>query len=76
MKHRAQSDVFPAFQDTTSSKVVNYLRENVTERETEDGTIYEYDEYKVPKDYWEIFLSQKQQQADIDFIAAMTEVEL
>ena len=58
---KAESANRPAELDTTSSKKYNYVRKNITEeqRETEEGTMtfYVYDELKVLKSDWTLFLA-------------------
>ena len=58
---KAESANRPAELDTTSSKKYNYVRKNITEeqRETEEGTMtfYVYDELKVLKSDWALFLA-------------------
>lgn len=58
--YKVQGSVYPILEDTTSSKVYNYVRKNVEEKRiiTEYGTttVYEYDEMKVKKSDWGTFL--------------------
>lgn len=69
MWEKSQSTVRPNEVDTTSSKKYVYIRRNVTEYVDEYGTtIYEYDEYKVPKDVYDIFRLQNEASARIDDI--------
>lgn len=61
---KAESNVKPAEQDTTSSKFYNYDRRNITqsEIENEDGTkvtIFFYEENKILKNDWENYLALK-----------------
>lgn len=56
------------------------MRRNIVEVTEEiDGetvTRYDYEELKVPKESWELYLDSIQARADIDYIAVMTDVEL
>lgn len=61
----AESNVKPAEQDTTSSKVYNYDRRNIkqSEIENEDGTkvvIFSYEENKILKSDWDNYLVLKE----------------
>ena len=85
---KSESTVRPDEVDTTSSKVVVYLRRNIVERQREDEvsgdmqTYYEYDEAKLTKEEYAEHLKElalidiEQQRADIDYLAIMTGVEL
>lgn len=59
MWYKAQSTDIPRVVDSLSSKVFVYVRRNITERKEEDGTYYEYEETKMSKDVYDIFLSQQ-----------------
>ena len=85
---KSQSSVKPDLVDTTSSKVVVYLRQNIVENiktdemSGEETVFYEYEEAKLTKqeyqEYlkeWEIIDIQKQR-ADIDYIALMSGIDL
>lgn len=78
---KTESTIYPELIETTSSKKVVYLRKDVTEKQRIDETTgqtytyYEYLEAKIPKADYEKYL-QKQQRADIDYIALMTGVDL
>lgn len=78
--YHSESATRPLETDTTSSKKYNYRRRNITEVQREqDGesiTMYEYEECKIPKESWGLYLDTVQQRADIDYIATMTDVEL
>lgn len=85
---KSKSTEYPELIDTTSSKVVVYLRKNVVEKQVKDEitgdtrTIYEYDEAKLTKEEYKQYLEElsildiEQQRADIDYIAFMTGVDL
>jgi hypothetical protein len=77
----------PAEFDTTSSEVVVYQRRNI-ERitvENPDGTtaeLWQYDERELTNDEYQTVRADEQQEridknrSDIDFISAMTDVDL
>lgn len=59
MWQKSQSTIRPEDVDTTSSKKFVYIHRNIVEKTTEEGfTIYEYDEYKIPKEVYDIFKVQ------------------
>ena len=78
--YKTQSDTIPEIVDTTSSLVVNYMRRNITEKTIEiDGenqTIYEYEEIKVNKADWGIFQQTLDNEANIDYISMMLDIDL
>ena len=81
---KSQSSVKPDLVDTTSSKVVVYLRQNVIENiktdemSGEKTVFYEYEEAKLTKQEYQEYLKEleiidiQQQRADIDYIMLMT----
>ena len=81
---KSQSSVKPDLVDTTSSKVVVYLRQNIvenkkTDEKSEEETVfYEYEEAKLTKQEYQEYLKEleiidiQQQRADIDYIMLMT----
>ena len=81
---KSQSSVKPDLVDTTSSKVVVYLRQNIVENIKTDETsgketvFYEYEECKLTKAEYQEYLKEleiidiQQQRADIDYIMLMT----
>ena len=81
---KSQSSVKPDLVDTTSSKVVVYLRQNIVENiktdemSGEETVFYEYEEAKLAKDEYQEYLKEleiidiQQQRADIDYIMLMT----
>ena len=85
---KSQSYVKPELLDTTSSKKVVYIRQNIIELEQVDKitnetyTIYEYEESKLTKNEYEQYLKElsiidiQQQRADIDYIALMAGIDL
>ena len=54
-KH-VESTVKPEEFDTVSSKKWNYIRKNITSEKTDDILMYKYDQAKVLKEDWDIFL--------------------
>lgn len=81
---KSQSSVKPDLVDTTSSKVVVYLRQNIVENiktdemSGEKTVFYEYEEAKLTKAEYQEYLKEleiidiQQQRADIDYIMLMT----
>ena len=75
---KSQSSVKPDLVDTTSSKVVVYIRQNIVENiktdemSGEETVFYEYDEAKLTKEEYQEYLKEleiidiQQQRADID----------
>ena len=85
---KSQSYVKPDLVDTTSSKVVVYLRQNIVENIKTDGmsgeetVFYEYEEAKLTKQEYQEYLKEleiidiQKQRADIDYIALMSGIDL
>ena len=85
---KSQSSVKPELIDTTSSKVVVYLRKNIVENiktdemNGEETAFYEYDEAKLTKEEYQEYLKEleiidiQKQRADIDYIALMSGIDL
>ena len=85
---KSQSSVKPDLLDTTSSKVVVYLRQNIVENKKidemsgEEIVFYEYEEAKLTKQEYQEYLKEleiidiQQQRADIDYIAIMSGIDL
>lgn len=77
---KLQCDTMPELIDTTSSSVVNYMRRNITKKtievEGETKTVYEYEEIKINKSEWDMFQQTIDNEANIDYIAMMLDVEL
>lgn len=76
-----ESTVLPEEQDLTSSSKYNFVRRDIVEveREDEEGnpvTMYVYEEAKVLKEDWGLYIDTAQNTADIEYIAAMTDVDL
>ena len=85
---KSQSSVKPDLVDTTSSKVVVYLRQNIVENKKTDEmsgketVFYEYEEAKLTKAEYQEYLKELEiidihkQRADIDYIALMSGIDL
>lgn len=78
---RVQGSIYPPEVDTISSKKYNYVTKNVTEVqvEQEEGDpviLYEYDQLKINKEDWGLYLLTEKNAANIDYVAMMTDVEL
>ena len=85
---KSQSSVKPDLVDTTSSKVVVYLRQNIVENiktdemSGEETVFYEYEEAKLAKQEYQEYLKELEiidihkQRADIDYIALMSGIDL
>ena len=85
---KSQSSVKPELVDTTSSKVVVYLRQNIVENiktdemSGEETVFYEYEEAKLTKQEYQEYLKEleiidiQKQRADIDYIALMSGMDL
>ena len=85
---KSQSSVKPDLVDTTSSKVVVYLRQNIVEVEKTNEnddisiTFYAYEEAKLTKQEYQEYLKEleiidiQKQRADIDYIALMSGIDL
>ena len=85
---KSQSSVKPDLVDTTSSKVVVYLRQKIVENiktdemSGEETVFYEYDEAKLTKQEYQEYLKELEiidihkQRADIDYIALMSGIDL
>ena len=85
---KSQSSVKPDLVDSTSSKVVVYVRQNIVENvktdemSEEETVFYEYDEAKLTKAEYQEYLKELEiidihkQRADIDYIALMSGIDL
>ena len=85
---KSQSSVKPDLIDTTSSKVVVYLRQNIVENiktdeiSGEEIVFYEYEEAKLTKAEYQEYLKEleivdiQKQRADIDYIALMSGIDM
>ena len=85
---KSQSSVKPDLVDTTSSKVIVYLRQNIVENiktdemSGEETVFYEYEEAKLTKQEYQEYLKEleiidiQKQRADIDYIALMSGIDL
>ena len=66
--NKSQSSVRPELIDTTSSKKVVYIRQNIVEIQKNDTTFYEYDEAKLTKDEYKKYLDELKTQNMIEII--------
>ena len=55
---KSQSSVKPELIDTTSSKKVVYIRQNIVEVQRDNATFYEYDEAKLTKAEYAEYLKE------------------
>lgn len=55
---KSQSSVKPTLIDTTSSKKVVYIRQNIVEVQRDNATFYEYDEAKLTKAEYAEYLKE------------------
>ena len=56
--YKSQSSVKPELLDTTSSKKIVYIRQNIIEVQKDDTTFYEYDEAKLTKTEYQDYLKE------------------
>lgn len=56
--YKSSSSVKPEFVDTTSSKRVVYIRQNIIEVQKDDTVFYEYDEAKLTKSEYVDYLKE------------------
>ena len=74
---KSSSSVKPELIDTTSSKKVVYIHQNIIKKQMYDTTFYEYEEAKLTKAEYQEYLKEleiidiQQQRADIDYIMLM-----
>lgn len=85
--YKSESTIYPELIDSSSSKKVTYIRQNVVENQgaNESGnsyTYYTYDECKLTKEEYKQYLQElsiidiRQQRADIDYLALMMGIDL
>ena len=65
---KSQSAVKPELVDTTSSKKVVYIRQNIIEIQKDDTTFYDYDEAKLTKDEYKEYLVELETQDTLETI--------
>lgn len=65
---KSQSSVKPELVDTTSSKKVVYIRQNIIEIQKDDTTFFEYDEAKLTKDEYKEYLAELETQDTLEII--------
>ena len=56
--YKSSSSVKPELIDTTSSKKVIYIRQNIIETQIDETTFYEYDEAKLTKSEYAEYLKE------------------
>ena len=56
--YKSSSSVKPELIDTTSSKKVVYIRQNIVETQKDDAVFYEYDEAKLTKAEYAEYLKE------------------
>ena len=56
--YKSSSSLKPELIDTTSSKKVAYIRQNIIETQKDDTVFYEYDEAKLTKDEYKEYLDE------------------
>ena len=56
--YKSQSSVKPELLDTSSSKKIVYIRQNIIEVQKDDTTFYEYDEAKLTKTEYQDYLKE------------------
>ena len=66
--YKSSSSVKPELIDTTSSKKVVYIRQNIIEKQMGDTTFYEYDETKITKDEYKEYLDEMKAQDTLNVI--------
>lgn len=66
--YKSSSSVKPELIDTTSSKKVVYIRQNIVEVQKDDTAFYEYDEAKLTKDEYKEYLEEMQTQDTLEVI--------
>ena len=66
--YKSSSSVKPELIDTTSSKKVVYIRQNIVEVQKDDTTFYEYDEAKLTKDEYQKYLDEMKAQDTLKVI--------
>ena len=65
---KSQSTVKPELVDTTSSKKIVYIRQNIVEIQKDDTTFYDYDEAKLTKDEYKEYLAELEAQDTLETI--------
>ena len=65
---KSQSSVKPELVDTTSSKKVVYIHQNIVEIRKDDTTFYDYEEAKLTKDEYKEYLAELKAQDTLEII--------
>lgn len=82
MWYKTESLTRPSTTNTNSSRSYNYMRRNIVEKQRVDDitneviTYFEYEEIKIPKVEWEVFLQAMANAATIDYIAMMADIDI
>ncbi len=71
--YKSRSAQRPEETDTTSSEKYNYARKNIVEVTENEETYFEYDEVKIQKEDWGLYLDLVQAKADIEYLNMVTE---
>ena len=66
--YKSSSSVKPELIDTTSSKKVVYIRQNIIEVQKDDAVFYEYDETKITNDEYKEYLDEMKAQDTLKII--------
>ena len=66
--YKSSSYVKPELIDTTSSKKVVYIRQNIIEIQKDDTTFYDYEEAKLTKDEYKEYLVELEAQDMLETI--------
>lgn len=66
--YKSSSSIKPELIDTTSSKKVVYIRQNIVEVQKDDTVFYEYDEAKITKDEYKEYLDEMKAQDTLKVI--------
>lgn len=65
---KSQSSVKPDLIDTTSSKKVIYIRQNIVEIQKDDTVFYEYEEAKLTKNEYKEYLEEMKSKDTLEVI--------
>lgn len=65
---KSQSTEKPELIDTTSSKKVVYIRQNIVEIQKDDTTFYDYEEAKLTKNEYKEYLAELETQDTLETI--------
>ena len=65
---KVYSPISPELIDSTSSKTVTYIRQNIVEIQKDDTTLFEYDEAKLTKDEYKAYRAELEAQDTLETI--------